>query len=145
MSAKLTIDEVIAIVTRQRLSPPDQIALIKELKARAQTKEADKEPGEPKAKNQLVILSDPSGQRGWVIQIPESASPASLVDRVNEAAHAFNASKKGHLLPVKSISEALSGISRKWFKNVDLTLVRTKEAVAIIPLAADKLSEPPSV
>jgi len=84
-----------------------------------------------------VLLSDPSGKlpqkdlTGWVVQIPESASPYSTTDRIFKGAYDFNASKKGRLLPVKSIGEALESASAKYFKESELW-VKTKLPVAVV-------------
>jgi hypothetical protein len=145
MSKTLTLDEVIAIVNRQKLSPVDTQAIVRELNARAQAKEADKEPGEPKAKNQLVVLATSDRSFGWVLQIPEDASPMSVVDRVNAAAHSFNASKRGRLLPVKNVGETLESVPRKHWKEAGQgTVVKTKLMVPII-VTDNVLSQPPSV
>ena len=143
MSSKIDLSEVIAIINAQKLSPPDTQALIKEIKARAQTKEADKEPGEPKAKAQHVVVGNADGSFGWVIQMAESDAPHSVIDRVNNAAHAFNASKAGRLLPVTTVGEAFESVKRRFMKDAGLT-VKTKLMVPII-MSTNKLSEAPSV
>ena len=63
----------------------------------------------PAQKKQFVILvSDPDGQMpeqelaGWVLQIPEEASPRSLQERVHKAAYDFNATRRGRKLPVET-------------------------------------------
>jgi hypothetical protein len=62
---------------------------------------------------------------------PENASPFSTMDRVFKGAYDFNASKKGRLLPVKSIGEALESVSAKYFKEAELW-AKTKMPVAVI-------------
>jgi hypothetical protein len=68
---------------------------------------------------------------GWCVQIPENASPFSTMDRVLKAAYDFNASKKGRLLPVKTVGEALESASAKYFKEAELW-IKTKLPVAVI-------------
>lgn len=68
---------------------------------------------------------------GWVAQIPEDASPFSAMDRVFKGAYDYNASKKGHLLPVKSVGEAFEAVSAKYFKEAELWL-KTKMPVAVV-------------
>jgi hypothetical protein len=68
---------------------------------------------------------------GWVVQIPENASPFSTMDRVFKASYDFNASKKGRLLPVKTVGEALESASAKYFKEAELW-VKTKLPVAVV-------------
>ena len=50
---------------------------------------------------------------------------------VNRGAYDFNASKKGRLLPVKSVGEALESASAKYFKESELW-VKTKMPVAVV-------------
>lgn len=145
MSSKIDLSEVIAIINAQKLSPPDTQALIKEIKARAQTKEADKEPGEPKAKAQYVVVSHATGHFGWVFTIPEDAAPQSIVERIDAAIHSFNASKKGRLLPAKNRGEGIDAVSRKHWKEAGLgTVVKTRLQVPII-MMDNVLGEAPSV
>ena len=150
MSSKIDLSEVIAIINAQKLSPPDTQALIKEIKARAQTKEADADIKPPAAKKQFVIVvSDPEGHlakhdfTGWVVQVTEDSSPHTTVDRIKRAAHDFNASKKGRLLPVKSVGEALESVSRKYFTEAEVS-VKTKLPVYVVK-TDNTLGEAPSV
>ena len=92
----------------------------------------------PAPKKQFVILlSDPAGKLpqkdlvGWVVQIPESASPYSTTDRIFKGAYDFNASKRGRMLPVKSVGEALESAGAKYFKESELW-VKTKLPVAVV-------------
>ena len=68
---------------------------------------------------------------GWVVQIAEDASPYSTTDRIFKGAYDFNASKKGRLLPVKSVGEALESASAKYFRESELW-VKTKLPVAVV-------------
>ena len=68
---------------------------------------------------------------GWVLQIPENESVATTQDRILRGAYDFNASKKGRLLPVKTIGEALESVPAKFFKEADLW-VKTKTPVLVL-------------
>jgi hypothetical protein len=99
---------------------------------------ADDELKPPAPKKQfIVLLSDPQGRLprqdlvGWVVQIPESASPHSTADRIFKGAYDFNASRRGRMLPVKSVGEALESASAKYFKEADLW-VKTKTPVSVV-------------
>lgn len=100
------------------------------------------EPGEdekpPAVKKQFVILvSDPEGKLpkhdfvGWVVQIPESESPATTEDRIFRSCYDFNATKKGRLLPVKTVGEAMEHVPAKIFKEADVW-VKTKTPVLVL-------------
>jgi len=65
------------------------------------------------------------------VQIPENASPFSTTDRIFKGAYDFNASKRGRMLPVKSVGEALESAGAKYFKEAELW-VKTKLPVAVV-------------
>lgn len=84
----------------------------------------DSDEKQPAPKKQFVILlSDPEGKLpkqdlvGWVLKIEESASPFSLADRTARAIEAFNMSKRGRMLPVKTVGEAIESASSKYWKD----------------------------
>lgn len=102
-----------------------------ELLARIKDLLPDEEPTEekpPAQKKQYVILvSDTLHQieagaelAGWVLQIPEDASPLSLHERIQKAAHDFNASRRGRKLPVQTVGETLESVPAKSIKEVEL-------------------------
>jgi hypothetical protein len=112
--------------------------------------EAETEEKPPKIKKQwVVVASRPSIETegaapvGWVLQIPDEASPAQVVSKVHEAAHSFNVSKKGRTCPVQTIGEAFESASAKHFKAAGVW-VKTKEPVYLI-LADIEIPETPSV
>lgn len=148
MSSRITVSLVAEVLKQHKAITPALLReIVEELNATAQS-EAD-EPAAPKAKQQyIIVLSDPTGKLpkvdlvGWVVQIPEAASPASTLDRINAAAHDFNASKKGRLIPVKSVGEACESTSRKFFKNAEVA-IKTKLPVYAI-VTDNQLSQPPT-
>lgn len=102
-----------------------------ELLARIKDLLPDEEPDEekpPAQKKQFVILvSDPLHQieagadmAGWVLQLPEEASPISLHERIQKAAYDFNASRRGRKLPVQTVGETLESVPAKSLKEVEL-------------------------
>lgn len=148
MSTRITISQVAEILKSHRdISPATLRAVVEELNAATQPEDGD-EPASPKQKTQYVtLISDPEGKLksdlvGWVLQLPESDSPHSVIDRINAAAHDFNASKKGRLIPVRSVGEALESTSRKFFKNAGLK-VCTK-LPCFVARTDNRLSEPPT-
>lgn len=148
MSSKLEIAEVAEVIKQHKLEPAVVREIIEELNARAEAKEADKAEPTPRGKQQYVaLIADADGRiktdlTGWVLQIPEDASPMSVIDRIMKGAHDFNASKKGRLLPVKTVGEALESVSRKFFKEAEVSV---KTRLPIYFLRTDnKLTEAPT-
>jgi len=68
---------------------------------------------------------------GWVVQLPEDENVLTAVERIHRAAYEFNASKKGRLLPVKTVGEAIESVPAKHFKDAELW-VKTKIPVLIL-------------
>lgn len=136
-SPKVPIGAVADVIKQQPEIPPEVVRrVIEELNLRAQPDdEAEKAPA---IKKQFVILvSDPEGKlpqtdfTGWVLQIPESESPATTQDRINRAAYDFNASRKGRLLPVRTVGEAIENIPARHFKECE-AWVKTKTPVLVL-------------
>ena len=135
--AKIEISQVAEILKKHKIDPALLREIIEELNFVTQpSADDDLKPPAPK-KQFVVLLSDPEGKlarkdlTGWVVQIPEDASPHSTTDRIFKGAYDFNASKRGRLLPVKSIGEALESGSAKYFKEAELW-VKTKLPVAVV-------------
>ncbi len=136
--AKIEISQVADILKKHKLEPALLREIVQALNevSQAQAEEQDAKP--PPAKKQFVVLlSDPEGRLpdkdlvGWVVQIPENASPHSTTDRIFKGAYDFNASKRGRMLPVKSVGEALESAGAKYFKDSELW-VKTKLPVAVV-------------
>jgi hypothetical protein len=68
---------------------------------------------------------------GWVLQIPEDESPATTQDRIFRAAYDFATTRKGRLMPAKTVAEALENIPAKHFKEVGVW-VKTKIPVLML-------------
>jgi len=72
------------------------------------------------------LVSDPEHRLpkddfvGWVLQIPEDESPATTQDRIFRSVYDFNTTKRGRMLPVNTIGEALENVPAKQFKEADL-------------------------
>jgi len=135
--AKIEVNQVAEILKKHKIDPALLREIVEELNFVTQPGgDDDIKPPAPK-KQFVVLLSDPAGQLakkdlvGWVVQIPEDASPHSTTDRIFKGAYDFNASKRGRLLPVKSVGEALESGSAKYFKEAELW-VKTKLPVAVM-------------
>ena len=136
--AKIEVNQVAEILKKHKLEPALLREIVEEMNVASQPSPDDDDIKPPAPKKQFVILvSDSSGKlptkelTGWVVQIPEDASPYSATDRIFKGAYDFNASKRGRLLPVKSVGEALESGSAKYFKEAELW-VKTKMPVAVV-------------
>lgn len=149
MSDKIALTDVAQTLKTHKLEPSVVREILEELSQLASDAEADKAEPAPRTKQQFVVVVADKERKlraealtGWVVQIPEEAAPPSVIDRINEAAHAFNASKKGRLLPVKSIGEAFESVKRRFLKEAGIT-VKTKTPIYLIP-TDNVLTEPPT-
>ncbi|MDB6128504.1 MAG: hypothetical protein JWM35_2400 [Verrucomicrobia bacterium] len=136
---KIDVSKVAEILKKNHIDPAVLRRVIEEMNIAVQPDNEEEKP--PAVKKQFVIvISDPERKLpkndfvGWVIQVPENDSPATTPDRVFRAAYDFNASKKGRLLPVKTVGEAFENVPAKHFKDADLW-VKTK--VPVIMLRTD--------
>ena len=133
---KIEVNQVAEILKRNNLPPPMLRTILEELQVLTQAEEAEDKP--PPVKKQVCILvSDPEGHLpkhdfvGWVVQIPENESPATTQERIFRGVYDFNVTKKGRLLPVKTIGEALENVPAKIFKEAELW-VKTKTPVLML-------------
>lgn len=136
-TSKVPIGTVADVIKSNGEVPPDVARkIIEELNARLQVE--DEEEKLPAVKKQYAILvSDPEGNIppvdlvGWVLQLPENESIATTTARINRAAYDFNASKKGRLLPVRTVGEAIENVPARFFKQADVW-VKTKTPVLVL-------------
>jgi hypothetical protein len=134
--AKIDLGGAVAVVKKHEEDPVKVRKIAEEMGLLAQpTPDGD---GEPKEKLQfVVVLSDPDGRMpkadfvAWVVQIPESESPATTLDRIYRGAFDFNNSRRGSLMPVKTVGEAIETVKAKQFKEAGLA-VKTKVPVLVI-------------
>ena len=135
--AKIEVNQVADILKKHKIDPSLLREIVEEMNEATQP-DADEDIKPPAPKKQFVILvSDPEGKlpekelTGWVVQIPEDASPYTATDRIFKGSYDFNASKRGRLLPVKSVGESLETVGAKFFKESELW-VKTKMPVAVV-------------
>ena len=135
--AKIDVNKVAEILKKNHIDPAVLRRVVEEMNLAVQP-----DPGEgdqaPTVKKQFVILvSDPNGKMpkadlvGWILQIPENESPASVEERLLKGAYDYNASKKGRLYPAKTVGDAMEAVPAKFFKEVELW-VKTKEPVIVL-------------
>ncbi len=135
--AKIEVNKVAEILKRNQLDPALLRRLVEEMNIAAQPEGADEEKPPAVKKQFVILLSDPDGKMpqhdfvGWVLQIPENESVVTATDRIFRGSYDFNASKKGRLMPVKTVGEALENVATKYFKEADLW-VKTKTPVLVL-------------
>jgi len=134
---KIDVNKVAEILKKNQLESTVLRRVIEEMNLAVQP-DPDAEEAPPAVKKQFVVLvSDPSGKLpaadfvAWVLQIPESESPATAEERVRRAAYDFNATKRGQMLPVRTMGDALENVPAKHFKEVE-TWVKTKCPVLML-------------
>ncbi len=135
---KIDVSTVAEILKKNQIDPALLRRVVEEMNLAVQPEGGDEEKP-PAVKKQFVILvSDPDGKLppksdfvGWVLQIPEDDSVATTQERIFRACYDFNASKKGRLLPVKTVGEALENVPAKYFKEADVW-VKTKTPVLML-------------
>jgi hypothetical protein len=135
--AKIDISKVAEILKKNHLDPAMLRRVIEELNLAAQPDPGEEEKPPAVKKQNVLLVSDPDGKLpktdfvGWVLQIPESESPATTQDRLLKGVYDYNMTKKGQLYPAKTIGEALENVPAKFFKEADLW-VRTKTPVLVL-------------
>lgn len=134
---KIDVSKVAEILKKNEISPAVLRRVIEEMNLAVQP-EGPEDEKPPAVKKQFAILiSDPEGKLpkhdfvGWVLQIPENESVATTQDRIFRSVYDFNTTKKGRLLPVKTVGEALENIPAKAFKEADVW-VKTKTPVLML-------------
>jgi hypothetical protein len=134
---KIDISKVAEILKKNQVDPALLRRVVEEMNLAAQP-DGGQDEKPPAVKKQFVILlSDPEGRMpkndfvGWVLQMPDNESPATIQDRIFRGSYDFNTTKKGQLLPVKTVGEAIENVPAKFFKEVDVW-VKTKTPVLVL-------------
>ncbi len=133
---KIEINQVAEILKRNKADSSLLRAVVEEMNLLARA-EADEEKPPAVKKQHVIVISDPDGRfpnedfAGWVVQIPDNESPVTTMERIFRASYEFNASKKGRLLPVKTVGEAIENVPAKHFKEAEVW-VKTKNPVLVL-------------
>lgn len=133
---KIDVNKVAEILKKNEIEPSVLRRIVEEMNLMVQPETDEEKP--PAVKKQYAILvSDPNGDlpdhdfTGWVLQIPENESVVTTVERIHRAAYEFNTTKKGRLLPAKTIGDAMENIPAKHFKETQVW-VKTKTPVLML-------------
>jgi hypothetical protein len=135
--AKIDVSKVAEILKKNHIDPTLLRKVVEEMNLAVQPDAGDDEKPPAVKKQFVIVVSDPDGKMpktdlvGWVVQIPESESVATTPDRIFRSAYDFNTTKKGQLLPVKTVGEAIENVPAKFFKEADVW-VKTKTPVLVL-------------
>jgi hypothetical protein len=142
--AKIDINKVAEVIKRNEVEPATLRQIIEELNLLTNKDEKDEEK-EPAVKKQFAILiSDPENKLdkkdlvGWIFQIPENESVLTTLDRLENSAIEFNQTKKGRLMPVKTVGEAIEVMPAKITKAQNIW-IKTKTPVLVMTTKNEKL------
>ena len=133
---KIDIAIVAASLKKYEIDPSTMRKIIEDLNFEAQPEPGEeKEP--PVKKQYAFLLSDPEGDMpkkdftGWVVQLPENESGATVPDRILRAIEEFNLSKKGMVNPLRTIGEAMESLPSRLLKDKDIW-IKTKTPVWVL-------------
>ena len=135
--AKIDVSKVAEILKKNQIDPAVLRRVVEEMNLAVQPETGDDEKPPAVKKQFAILVSDPEGKMpkhdlvGWVIQLPESESVATTLDRIFRSAYDFNTTKKGRLLPVKTVGEAIENVPAKFFKETEIW-VKTKTPVLVL-------------
>jgi phosphatidylethanolamine-binding protein (PEBP) family uncharacterized protein len=137
MSTKIEINKAAEIIKRADVSPEQLRQIVEEMNMTVQPEVDEEKP--PAVKKQFVILvSDPDGRlpegfdfAGWVLQIPENESVMTTNERINNAVYEFNTTRKGRLMPARTVGDALENVPSKHLKEQGVW-VKTKTPVLVL-------------
>ena len=134
--AKIDVNKVAEILKKNQVDPKVLRQIVEEMNILTQA-EGDEEKPPAVKKQWAIMISDPEERLpktdfvGWVLQIPEDDSVATTQDRIFRATYDFNTTKKGRLLPPKTVGEALENVPAKHFAEMGLW-VKTKTPVLML-------------
>lgn len=134
---KIDVNKVAEILKRNEVEPSLLRQIVEEMNLLVQP-EVDEEKPPALKKQWAILISDPDNRlpegndfAGWILQIPENESVMSTTERIHKAAYEFNTTKKGRLMPAKTVGEALEHIPAKHFKEANV-FVKTKIPVLML-------------
>ena len=134
---KIDVNKVAEILKKNHIDPAVLRRVVEEMNLAVQPDPGEGDLAPPVKKQFVILVSDPEGRMpksdltGWVLQIPESESPASTTERLFKGAYDYNASKKGRLYPAKTVGDAVENVPGKFFKEAELW-VKTKTPVLLV-------------
>ena len=149
MSTKIEINIVAGAMQKHAIDPEVMRAILEDLNREAEGDDTGAEKPPHIKKQFVIVISDPENRLpktdfvGWVVQIPDSESPSTTVERIVRTAHDFNASKRGRLLPVQTVGETLESAQARFFKENGVW-VKSKTPVLVVK-TTNEIRETPSL
>ena len=134
---KIDVNKVAENLKRNHIEPALLRRVVEEMNLAVQPDPGEGETPPPVKKQFIILVSDPEETMpkgdltGWVLQIPEDESPASVPERLFKGAYDYNASKKGRLYPAKTVGDAVENVPAKFFREAELW-VKTKTPVLVL-------------
>jgi hypothetical protein len=134
---KIDVNKVAEILKKHHIEPSVLRRVVEEMNLAVQPDPGEGDQPPPVKKQFVILVSDPEESMpkgdltGWVLQIPEDESPASVQERLFKGAYDYNASKKGRLYPARTVGEAVENVPAKFFREADLW-VKTKTPVLVL-------------
>jgi hypothetical protein len=134
---KIDVNKVAEILKKNHIDPAVLRRVVEEMNLAVQPDPGEGDPAPPVKKQFVILVSDPEEKMprddlsGWVLQIPEDESPASVQERLFKGAYDYNASKKGRLYPAKTVGDAVENVPSKHFREAELW-VKTKTPVIVL-------------
>ena len=134
---KIDVNRVAEILKKNHIDTAVLRRVVEEMNLAVQPDPGDGDQAPPVKKQFVILVSDPNEKlpkvdfTGWVLQIPEDESPASVQERLLKATYDYNASKKGRLYPAKTVGDAIEAVPAKLFRESELW-VKTKEPVIVL-------------
>ena len=135
--AKIEVNKVAEILKRNELDPALLRTVVEEMNLLVQP-EVDEEKPPAEKKQFAILISDPDGRLpegndfvGWIVQIPENESVMTVQERIFKGVYDFNTTKKGRLMPAKTVGEALEHVPAKHFKECGVW-IKTKTPVLML-------------
>ena len=135
--AKIDVNKVAEILKKNPIDPSILRRVIEEMNLAVQPDSGEEEKPPAVKKQFAILLSDPEGRMpkndfvGWVVQLPDTESVATVTERICRSAYDYNTTKKGRLYPAKTIGEAIENVPAKFFKEADVW-VKTKTPVLVL-------------
>lgn len=121
---KTDLDTVNMVLTKHDIEQEIRVKVLRDIETEIEKSKSEKTP---KTKNQYVILAITEDENIsevplYVLQIPEMDNPLRIPESIGKAASAFNTSRKGRKNPVNTVGEALEAVSRKFFKEENVSV-----------------------
>jgi hypothetical protein len=134
---KIDVNKVAEILQKNHIEPSVLRRILEEIHHLVQPDPAEENLPPPVKRQWVILLSDPDHRLpkddfvGWVVQIPETESPVTTTERIYRGAYDFNTTKRGRLLPAKTVGEAFENVPARHFKEAELW-VKTRTPVIVL-------------